>query len=44
MTFNREKYDLEVLAPLDDRGVFTEEAPGFEGVFYDTANKMVTEN
>ncbi|EOV8923583.1 isoleucine--tRNA ligase [Listeria monocytogenes] len=37
------KYDLEVLAPLDDRGVFTEEAPGFEGVFYDTANKMVTE-
>ncbi|HEM2004333.1 TPA: isoleucine--tRNA ligase, partial [Listeria monocytogenes] len=37
------KYDLEVLAPLDDHGVFTEEAPGFEGVFYDTANKMVTE-
>lgn len=37
------KYDLEILAPLDDRGVFTEEAPGFEGVFYDTANKMVTE-
>ncbi|MBC1291776.1 isoleucine--tRNA ligase [Listeria booriae] len=38
-----QKYNLEVLAPLDDRGVFTEEAPGFEGVFYDTANKMVTE-
>lgn len=37
------KYDLEILAPLDDRGVFTDEAPGFEGVFYDTANKMVTE-
>ncbi|MBM5607155.1 isoleucine--tRNA ligase [Listeria ivanovii] len=37
------KYNLEVLAPLDDRGVFTDEAPGFEGVFYDTANKMVTE-
>lgn len=38
-----QKYGLETLAPLDDRGVFTEEAPGFEGVFYDTANKMVTE-
>ncbi|MBC1482909.1 isoleucine--tRNA ligase [Listeria sp. FSL L7-1509] len=37
------KYNLDVLAPLDDRGVFTDEAPGFEGVFYDTANKMVTE-
>lgn len=38
-----QKYGLETLAPLDDRGVFTDEAPGFEGVFYDTANKMVTE-
>ncbi|TDR55381.1 isoleucine--tRNA ligase [Paenilisteria rocourtiae] len=38
-----QKYELETLAPLDDRGVFTDEAPGFEGVFYDTANKMVTE-
>ncbi|EUJ24447.1 isoleucyl-tRNA ligase [Listeria grandensis FSL F6-0971] len=38
-----QKYGLETLAPLDGRGVFTDEAPGFEGVFYDTANKMVTE-
>ncbi|WP_099222326.1 isoleucine--tRNA ligase [Listeria costaricensis] len=37
------KYDLEILAPLNDRGVFTEEAPGFEGMFYDDANKVVTE-
>ncbi|MDH6364453.1 isoleucyl-tRNA synthetase [Enterococcus sp. PF1-24] len=37
------KYNLEVLSPVDDRGVFTAEAPGFEGVFYDKANPMVTE-
>jgi isoleucyl-tRNA synthetase len=38
-----QKYELEVLAPLDSRGVFTDEAPGFEGLFYDDANKIVTE-
>ncbi|MBC1398270.1 isoleucine--tRNA ligase [Listeria fleischmannii] len=38
-----QKYELEVLAPLDSRGVFTDEAPGFEGLFYDDANKLVTE-
>lgn len=37
------KYGLDVLSPIDDRGCFTDEAPGFEGVFYDKANKMVTE-
>lgn len=31
-----------MLSPLDDRGVFTDEAPGFEGIFYDKANPMVT--
>ncbi|MGX7131477.1 isoleucine--tRNA ligase [Enterococcus songbeiensis] len=36
------KYHLDVLSPLDDRGVFTDEAPGFEGIFYDKANPMVT--
>lgn len=36
------KYNLEVLSPIDNRGVYTDEAPGFEGVFYDKANPMVT--
>ncbi|MDO5457421.1 MAG: isoleucine--tRNA ligase [Atopococcus tabaci] len=37
------KYGLEILAPIDGTGHFTEEAPGFEGVFYDDANRMVTD-
>ncbi|AZP05101.1 isoleucine--tRNA ligase [Jeotgalibaca ciconiae] len=37
------KYGLDVLSPVDDRGCYTAEAPGFEGVFYDKANKMITE-
>ncbi|MEW9501377.1 isoleucine--tRNA ligase [Jeotgalibacillus marinus] len=37
------KYGLDVLSPVNDRGVFTDEAPGFEGLFYDAANKPITE-
>ncbi|MGO2082821.1 isoleucine--tRNA ligase [Vagococcus sp.] len=37
------KNGLEVLSPVDGRGCFTEEAPGFEGIFYDKANPMITE-
>ncbi|MDZ5711583.1 isoleucine--tRNA ligase [Jeotgalibacillus haloalkalitolerans] len=37
------QYGLDVLCPVDDRGVFTDEAPGFEGLFYDKANKPITE-
>jgi len=37
------KYNLEILCPVDEKGVFTKEAPGFEGIFYDDANKLVTE-
>lgn len=37
------KYKLPVLSPVDDKGCFTDEAPGFEGVFYDDGNKLVTE-
>lgn len=37
------KYGLDVLCPVDEKGVFTDEAPGFEGLFYDEANKKVTE-
>lgn len=37
------KYHLDILSPVDNRGVFTKEAPGFEGIFYDKANPMVTD-
>ncbi len=37
------KYGLEVVSPVDNRGCFTDEAPGFEGIFYDKANPMITE-
>ena len=30
-------------SPVDNRGCYTDEAPGFEGIFYDNANKIVTE-
>ena len=38
-----QKYDLPVISPLDDKGVFTEEGGQFEGMFYDKANKAVTD-
>ncbi|OIJ13240.1 isoleucine--tRNA ligase [Anaerobacillus alkalilacustris] len=38
-----QKYGLDVLCPVDDKGHFTNEAPGFEGLFYDQANKPITE-
>ena len=36
------KYGLPILSPVDNRGCYTDEAPGFEGLFYDEANKVVT--
>ncbi|KKK39637.1 isoleucine--tRNA ligase [Mesobacillus campisalis] len=38
-----QKYGLEVLSPVDDKGNMTAEAEGFEGLFYDEANKPITE-
>lgn len=38
-----QQYGLDVLCPVNDKGVFTEEAPMFEGLFYDEANKSITE-
>ncbi len=38
-----QKYDLGVISPIDDKGVFTEEAGEFAGQFYDKANKTITE-
>ncbi len=39
-----QKYDLEVLSPVDDKGVFTDEAGKYSGLFYDEANKVITED
>ncbi|MBP3952107.1 isoleucine--tRNA ligase [Bacillus suaedae] len=38
-----QKYGLDVLCPVDDKGYMTDEAPGFEGLFYDVANKPIGE-
>ncbi|WP_026692103.1 isoleucine--tRNA ligase [Peribacillus kribbensis] len=38
-----QKYNLDVLCPVDEKGVMTKEAPGFEGLFYDEANKPITQ-
>ncbi|HLR66075.1 isoleucine--tRNA ligase [Virgibacillus alimentarius] len=38
-----QKYGIKALCPVDEKGVLTEEAPGFEGLFYDKANKLITE-
>ncbi|KOR13904.1 isoleucine--tRNA ligase [Staphylococcus carnosus] len=38
-----QKYNLPVISPLNDKGVFTEEGGQFEGMFYDKANKAVTD-
>ena len=38
-----QQYGLEMLNPVDYKGCFTNEAPGFEGMFYDKANKPITE-
>ncbi|WP_456275566.1 isoleucine--tRNA ligase [Bacillus sp. AK128] len=37
------QYGLDVLCPVDEKGYMTAEAPGFEGLFYDEANKQITE-
>ncbi|WP_353947682.1 isoleucine--tRNA ligase [Sporolactobacillus sp. Y61] len=37
------KYGLDILCNVDDRGMMTDEAPGFEGVFYAKANEPVIE-
>ncbi|TVY09581.1 isoleucine--tRNA ligase [Paenibacillus cremeus] len=35
------RYNLGVLCPVDNQGHFTAEAPGFEGMFYEKANKVI---
>lgn len=41
--FAWKKYRNDIISPVDNRGVMTADAPGFEGVFYDKVNPMVTE-
>lgn len=41
--FAGKRYGLEILCPVDEKGVMTDEAPGFSGMFYDKANKSITE-
>ncbi|MCI1986012.1 MAG: isoleucine--tRNA ligase [Lactobacillus sp.] len=36
------KYGLPIYSVVDEKGLMTKDAPGFEGVFYDDANRMVT--
>jgi isoleucyl-tRNA synthetase len=38
-----EKYKLGVLSPVNEKGVFTSEAPGFEGIYYEKANTQIIE-
>lgn len=38
-----QRYNIGVLCPVDDQGHFTAEAPGFEGMFYEKGNKVITE-
>ncbi|WP_078547266.1 isoleucine--tRNA ligase [Litchfieldia alkalitelluris] len=38
-----QQYGLDVLCPVDEKGHMTKEAVGFEGLFYDEANKPITE-
>ncbi|CAM3187310.1 isoleucine--tRNA ligase [Sporolactobacillus spathodeae] len=37
------KYGLAILCPVDDKGCMTDEAPGFEGMFYSDCNEPVIE-
>ncbi|WP_125980250.1 isoleucine--tRNA ligase [Loigolactobacillus iwatensis] len=34
------RYGLDILSPVDAQGKLTAEAPGFEGLFYEEANKL----
>ncbi|TCW37341.1 isoleucyl-tRNA synthetase [Thermohydrogenium kirishiense] len=39
-----QKYGLEVLNPVDDKGCFTEKAGKYKGLFYADANKVIKED
>lgn len=37
------RYGLDILSPVDNQGHYTAEAPGFEGMFYLKANKVIVD-
>jgi len=39
-----QKYGLEILSPLDNKGVFTEEAGQYSGLYYESANKTIVDD
>ncbi|HKM02766.1 MAG TPA: isoleucine--tRNA ligase [Bacilli bacterium] len=39
-----QKYHLDVLCPVDAKGVFTEEAGKYQGMFYEKANAVILED
>lgn len=39
-----QQYGLDVLSPVDDKGVFTDEAGKYAGMFYDDANKVISDD
>lgn len=39
-----QKYHLEVLCPVDEKGVFTSEAGKYQGLFYEKANAVILED
>ena len=41
--FVSKQYGIDALCPVDAKGYFTDEAPGFSGIYYDDGNKLVTE-
>jgi len=41
--FVSRQYGIDAFCPVDYKGVMTDEAPGFSGLFYDKANPVVTE-
>jgi isoleucyl-tRNA synthetase len=36
------KYKLPIISPVNDKGIFTDEAGQFSGLYYDKANKEIT--
>ncbi|MDB5053590.1 MAG: ileS [Bacilli bacterium] len=38
-----QRYKIGVLCPIDDQGKFTAEAPGYEGIYYEKANTLITD-
>lgn len=39
-----QEYGLDALNPIDDKGYFTDKAPGYAGLYYEEANKVIKED